>query len=201
MRLRRFIREDDAPANSAGAGRVAGIRPGDDPVVYPAAQKRWTDETGKTFAGARVFETDMETVLKHRDGKHPSHRYDRRFSEPMRASGRAEEVRAYGRKNSKKNIVLKDAATGTMVYLRRPKPGGLRESTEMLQEAVTVEDLDKVIQHASALAMEMHVFNEFYAASKFPHVNEIQSITHRTILKSLGKELREFEKLYRTASK
>jgi hypothetical protein len=208
--LRRFmVREEDGgstggtPANSAGGGQVAGVKPGDDPVVYPTDQKRWRDQNDEedSFGGHRVFEVDDDTIRLAKDWKKPQHRYDRYFSEKMRASGRAEEIRRYGRSDSKKNIMLKDGRTGAMVFMRRPFPAGLGESTELLREAITVDDLSKVIQQANALASVLHVFTEHYTGSKFPKVGEIQAITDLSILRELAEEVREFIKLYKTASK
>jgi hypothetical protein len=201
--LRRFIIED-AAANSAGGGQVAGVKPGDDPVVYPSDQKRWRERAGDMFAGHKVFEADMDTLMKLRDHKVPPHRYDRYFSKRMKENGRAEEIRQYGRKNSRKNVVLKDAATGAMVFLRRPKARfseDLVPRAALLQEGVSIDDLDKVIQQASALGMVLSVFNEHYSGSKFPVANEIQRATHKAILEQLGRALKEFQKMYKVSTR
>lgn len=207
--LRRFLIEDAAagvvPSNNAGEGHVAGVRPGDDPVIFPADQKRWIDETGKTCAGAKVFETDGETISKHKDGKHPRHRYDRYFSDAEKESGRAETVRQYGRANAKKNIMLKDSRTGAMVFVRRSKPAGLREDVaklgSLLNESITPDELGRVVEQAGALGRVIHTINEFYTGSKFPHVGELYKNVHLATLKQLQTELKELIKLYKEASK
>jgi hypothetical protein len=198
-KLQQFLNEDGAPANSAGAGNVAGVRPGEDPVVYPDAAKRYKDKTGDTFAGAKVFEVDMDTLMKVGNGKHPSHRYDRYLSDRVKKSGRAEEIRQYGRKNSRQNIALKDSATGAMVFLRRPK-ARISESL-MLLEAISTDDLDRVIQQVSSLDSVLSVINEHYSGSKFPKLGEIQRVTHEAILRRLKSTLAEFIKLHKEASK
>lgn len=144
--------EEDAPANAAGTGAIAGLgvgvkgEPGvdlrkkrkqfdplveDDPVpekppVKTASQvaqamrgsrSLWDvhEEVKKeTFAGADVFETDMDRVSASRFGKNRYHRY----SKYVGVDETGEAIRQVGRQ-TKRDIVLKDGATGAMVYLRR----------------------------------------------------------------------------------
>lgn len=201
--LREMMIEDVAIANNVGDGEIAGAREGDDPVIDKTQQRKWVDETGKTCAGHRVFETDSDTIRAHKDGKHPRHRYDRYFSEADKVSGRADEVRAYGRANSKKNIVLKDGRTGAMTFVRRRGALGeaLETSQQLLNEAITAENLDKVVAQAGALAQVLHVMNEFYAGSKLPSIGEIERIAHTAVLKQLEGELKEFVKMYKHIGK
>lgn len=72
-------------------------------------------EDHDTFAGARVFEVDMDRLMKSRMGKHPRHRYSRYVGE----DDRGEEIRQHGRDRKSGDIILKDAATSVMMYLRR----------------------------------------------------------------------------------
>lgn len=98
---------EDAPTNSAGAGHVAGIRPGEDPPV-------------KHFAGSRVFDVDGKVMHLSRHGKVKPHRYSRYVGNDRTG----EAIRKYGRANPKKGIVLQDRKTGAMSYLRHPHRGG-----------------------------------------------------------------------------
>lgn len=66
------------------------------------------------FAGAPVFDVDMDTLMKSRFGKSRYHRYSRYVGEDETG----EAIRKTGRETSK-DIVLKDKGTGAMMYLRR----------------------------------------------------------------------------------
>lgn len=70
-----------------------------------------------TFAGAAVFNTGMDEVMKSRNGKLRYHRWSRYVGE----SEKGEAIREYGKSNRKQDIVLKDEQTGVMTYLRRKK--------------------------------------------------------------------------------
>jgi len=83
----------------------------DDPVCDGVVQE-------ETFAGAEVFSVDTEAFMKSRFGKNRYHRYSRYVGE----GPEGEAVRQYGRKNVKKDIIIKDGTTGAMVYLRRKNP-------------------------------------------------------------------------------
>lgn len=72
----------------------------------------------ETFAGAEVFQLNTDAFLKSRFGKNRYHRYSRYVGE----GPDGEAVRQYGRKNTKKEIIIKDGTTGAMVYLRRNNP-------------------------------------------------------------------------------
>lgn len=98
-----------APAMSAGSGAVAGIGvgPQGEPGIYRP----------KTFAGCRVFEVDAATFQKCRFGKKKYARYEQYVGTgPI-----GEDIKNYGRKYRKKGIILMDAMTGSMFYLRRPR--------------------------------------------------------------------------------
>lgn len=69
------------------------------------------------FAGATVFEVDMDRVMGIKGPKHPRHRYSRYVGTDEIGEG----IRQHGRKH-KGDIVLKDQATAVMTYLRRKAP-------------------------------------------------------------------------------
>jgi hypothetical protein len=71
------------------------------------------------FAGARVFEVDMDRWMKSRNGKNRYHRYSKYVGE----DAKGEEIRQHGR-STKEDIILKDEKTAVMTYLRRKKPIG-----------------------------------------------------------------------------
>jgi hypothetical protein len=68
-----------------------------------------------SFAGARVFEVDMDAVHKSRFGKNRYHRYSRYVGEDEVG----EAIRQHGRDRKSGNIILKDSKTAVMTYLRR----------------------------------------------------------------------------------
>lgn len=76
-------------------------------------------EPDDAFAGADVFNVKTETFMKSRFGKSRYHRYSKYVGEEERA----EDIRQHGR-GTKRDIVLKDSATGAMVYLRRKQQTG-----------------------------------------------------------------------------
>jgi hypothetical protein len=114
--------DEDAPAMSAGAGGVAGIGIG--PQGEPGVKlprKRRVDEAAKgpdeTFAGADVFNVPTDKFMNSRFGKNRYHQYARYVGKD--AVG--ESIRQHGRSSRKRDIVLKDQATGAMVWLLRRK--------------------------------------------------------------------------------
>ena len=100
--------QEDAPSTSAGGGAVAGIGIG--PKGEPGVKKKRTK-----FAGVEVFETDADKFHKAQHGKTKYGRYKSYVGEDETG----EEVRAYGRKNPGKAILLMHPQTGAMSYLRR----------------------------------------------------------------------------------
>lgn len=83
------------PSNNASSGNVA----------FPPVQ---------TFAGSRVFDVDSKTFDKCRFCKLPNKHYAK-YLENDEISN---EVREYARKKPKSKIILRDAKTGLMTYLR-----------------------------------------------------------------------------------
>lgn len=77
-------------------------------------------EPTETFAGAAVFEVDMDRLHKSRFGKNRYHRYSRYVGEDD--IGQA--IRAHGRSRKSGDIILKDSKTAVMTYLRRKAPIG-----------------------------------------------------------------------------
>lgn len=76
--------------------------------------------TEETFAGHQVFEVDTDRWMKSRFGKNRYHRYSKYVGEDETG----ENIRQYGRRNVKKDIILKDQTTGAMTwFLRRKKSG------------------------------------------------------------------------------
>lgn len=106
---------EDAAANAAGAGGVAGLV-GDPPVSRSKLWKRRMDEAcADTFAGADVFDVDMGTLNKAR---YPKQKWER-FSKYVGVEEEGEGIRSHARKNWTKNIILRDKTTGLMSYLRK----------------------------------------------------------------------------------
>lgn len=88
--------EEDAPANATGAA-IAGINSND------------------SFAGAKVFEVDGDTLWKSRNGKPKFARWKKYVGEDEVG----DEIRLYAKNNPKKEIILKNNRTGEMMFLRR----------------------------------------------------------------------------------
>lgn len=132
--------QEDAAVNAVGTGAIAGcgVGPQGEPGVKLPRKKKRMDEDGQcpacglgahfaddptcngtikeeTFAGAEVFQLNTDAFLKSRFGKNRYHRYSRYVGE----GPDGEAVRQYGRKNTKKDIIIKDGTTGAMVYLRK----------------------------------------------------------------------------------
>ena len=76
-----------------------------------------TEDASDTFAGADVMDVDLERVLNAMAPKKPWER----FSKYVGIDEIGENIRLHARKNWKKNIILRDAKTGIMTYLRRRK--------------------------------------------------------------------------------
>tara|TARA_R100000458_G_scaffold32414_1_gene29762 strand:- start:1271 stop:1597 length:327 start_codon:yes stop_codon:yes gene_type:complete len=96
-------------ANSVGSGNVAGISPGDHPVVRRKVKPK------SKFMGCPVFEVSSEEYQKCLHGKGKRERYARYF---------ADEDKVYGIKNQVKksgasSIIIQNKLTGEMSYLIR----------------------------------------------------------------------------------
>ena len=76
-----------------------------------------TEDASDTFAGGDVMDVDLERVLNAMAPKKPWER----FSKYVGIDEVGEKIRLHARKNWKKNIILRDAKTGIMTYLRRRK--------------------------------------------------------------------------------
>jgi hypothetical protein len=137
------MRKEDAAVNNAGGGEVAGIGVGADgePGVdlrqrQPIGDLRkrrkqckevdtaacedvseMTEDASDTFAGGDVMDVDLARVLSAMAPKKPWER----FSKYVGVDEVGENIRVHARKNWKKNIILRDAKTGIMTYLRRRK--------------------------------------------------------------------------------
>jgi hypothetical protein len=71
------------------------------------------------FAGADVFDVDMDRLLNVRDPKKPWER----FSKYVGVDEEGEAIRSHARRNWKKNIILRDSRTGAMRFLRKRRNG------------------------------------------------------------------------------
>ena len=76
-----------------------------------------TEDASDTFAGGDVMDVDLGRVMNAMAPKKPWER----FSKYVGIDEIGENIRLHARKNWKKNIILRDAKTGIMTYLRRRK--------------------------------------------------------------------------------
>jgi len=76
-----------------------------------------TEDASDTFAGGDVMVVDLGRLMKVMAPKKPWER----FSKYVGIDEIGENIRLHARKNWKKNIILRDAKTGIMTYLRRRK--------------------------------------------------------------------------------
>jgi len=137
---RRYMKiKEDAPVNNAGGGEVAGLGVGADgepgvdlrqplgdlrkrrkrckEVEKAACEAGLAEDASDTFAGGDVMDVDLERVMNAMSPKKPWER----FSKYVGVDEVGENIRVHARKNWKKNIILRDAKTGIMTYLRRRK--------------------------------------------------------------------------------
>jgi len=96
-------------ANSVGSGNVAGISPGDHPVV-----RRKTKPKSK-FMGCPVFELSSEEYSKCLHGKGKYERYARYFEDLEKSDGIKQQVK----KTGASSIIIQNKLTGEMSYLVR----------------------------------------------------------------------------------
>lgn len=103
------IIDEDAPANFAGGGAIAGIGVG--PQGEPGGKVRKL----KKFAGCEVFEVTGDVFHKAQHGKTKFGRYKTYVGEDE--TGNA--IRTHGRTSPGHGIILQHPTTGAMTYLRR----------------------------------------------------------------------------------
>ena len=103
-KFREFVKED-APANAAATGAVAGLT-GDPPRMVGVKRQK--------FAGHEAFEVNDDVWSRCRMGKKKHTRYDSYVGEDE--TGQA--IRQYGLENPKAPIVLQHQRTGAFMYLR-----------------------------------------------------------------------------------
>lgn len=72
-------------------------------------------ESPNSFAGARVFDVDFETVWGARFGKKHRSRYKKYIDEEKFGT----DIKDFCKTNPKKSVILRDQKTGQMVYFRR----------------------------------------------------------------------------------
>ena len=102
--------QEDAPANASGGGGVAGVgvgAQGEPGVPGPMIIR-------KKFAGHEVFEVPTEWFLKARLGKRKHANYKTYVGEDQIG----QDIRAYGNADYARPIIVQDASTGCMQYLR-----------------------------------------------------------------------------------
>jgi hypothetical protein len=114
---------EDAPANVASSGAVAGLT--GDPPMGKEAQKKYI----KRFANNDVFVVDSSTYNKARLGKQKYVKYEKYVGNDEVGNA----IREYGRKNPKKPIILQDGENGPMIFLRRGR-NTFREHVELTEE-------------------------------------------------------------------
>jgi hypothetical protein len=116
--------EEDAPANAAGGGHVAGlgIGPQGEPGVQLPRRKKHDDdviaERADTFANADVFDVSSDAVFRMRGPKLPWQRFNQFVGEEPNG----EAIRQHARKQWSRDIILRDSRSGAMTYLRRRTP-------------------------------------------------------------------------------
>jgi len=102
---------------SAGSGAIAGIG-----VEHPTRGGQ-SEPPGKSkvkrgrFAGQDTFIVDPNIFMKSRMGKKKYHRYENYVGNDEVG----EAIRAFGRANPSKPIILQDSLTGAMLYLKYGK--------------------------------------------------------------------------------
>ena len=97
-------------ANSAGSGNVAGIGPGDHPIVR---RKRLKPKS--KFMGCPVFELSSEEYSKCLHGKGKYERYAKYFEDSDKSDGIKHQVK----KTGASSIIIQNQLTGEMSYLVR----------------------------------------------------------------------------------
>ena len=110
------LREKYLDELDAGSGNIAsiGVGPDGEPPGITAAQKKKKREK---FAGAEVFTVDPNVFMKARFGKKKYAKYENYVG----SDEIGQEIRAYGRANPSKPIIIKDSLTGAMLYLKYGK--------------------------------------------------------------------------------
>lgn len=127
------IIEEIANVVGSAPGHIAGV----------------SDQSAPRFANARVFDVDSDKVMKSRFGKKDRDRWRKYVDE----DDEGEEIRQYAKKNPKDSIILKDRATGAMVYLRK------KQITE--SQAISMDDMKRLERYADSLFRAIGVDVEF----------------------------------------
>ena len=106
--------EEDAVANAAGSGAVAGLGVG--PQGEPGGDSSMIIKR-KKFAGHDVFEVSADWFHKARLGKKKHARYELYVGNDKIG----EEIRSYATENYGKPVIIQDERSGAMCYLRYGK--------------------------------------------------------------------------------
>ena len=143
---------EEAPANVAGSGAVAGLD--DNPPVGKKAQKALL----RRFANNDVFVVSNEVYTKARLGKQKYHRYEKYVGNDEIGNA----IREYGKKNPKKPIILQDGENGPMIFLRYGKSGMFTEAfAPELTEEVSQSDIKSIENYADKLFKVLNIDVEF----------------------------------------
>ena len=105
---------EDAVANAAGSGAVAGLGVG--PQGEPGGDSSMIIKR-KKFAGHDVFEVSADWFHKARLGKKKHARYELYVGNDKIG----EEIRSYATENYGKPVIIQDERSGAMCYLRYGK--------------------------------------------------------------------------------
>ena len=110
LKLVEGIEESDAPQTTVGGvrGGMIGEPPG--PTKKKRRKKKY-----EVFAGSNVFEVSSDVFMNCKGEKGRYDRYVRHVGNDRVGEG----IRAYGRENPGKGIIIKDSVRGTMMVLRR----------------------------------------------------------------------------------
>ena len=109
------LRENYLKELDAGGGNIAGIGVG--PDGEPPELRRHKKKKREKFAGSEVFTVDPNVFMKARFGKKKYAKYENYVGNDEIG----QEIRAYGRANPGKAIIIKDSLTGAMLYLKYGK--------------------------------------------------------------------------------
>jgi hypothetical protein len=126
-------KNEDAPANSAGSGAIAGLD--DNPPMGKTAQAAFI----RRFANNDVFVVDTQRFNQARLGKKKYLKYEKYVGNDDVGNA----IREYGRKYPNRPIIVQDNQTQAMMFLRYGRAGMFTESfaPNVISEEITQSDL------------------------------------------------------------